>query len=157
MQLLNKGSYMAAANIAMTALLVFHACSVRAGGDGDVPIPGVAPAVLPDRLAQLPVSGQGMRVYRDPQTRRLGPPPSGLASLELTIAEQRMLDRSDKGLQSRTLPSGGAAVDLQGRYRNMVVATVSDDGQAEVNCVLSPDQATTALQVDHKSTTGPAD
>ena len=77
--------------------------------------------------------------------------------LGLTAAEQRMLSRSDQGLQPRTLPGGGVAVDLQGRYRNMAVATVGADGQAAVNCALTPDQAAAALQAGQQSTAGPAD
>ena len=45
-----------------------------------------------------------------------------------TIDEQRMLNRSDQGLRPRSLPGGGVAVNLQGRYRNMAVATVGAGG-----------------------------
>jgi hypothetical protein len=57
-----------------------------------------------------------------------------------------MLSRSDQGLRSRILPGGGVAVNLQGRYRNMAVATVGADGKAAVNCLGSPAQAAAALQ-----------
>jgi len=151
MQRLKKSFIMARASITLTALLVLHVDPVRAGGDGD------APAVLSERPAQAPVEVQGMRVYRDPQTRRLGPPPPGIAPLGLTTAEQRMLSRSDQGLRPRTLPGGGVAVDLQGRYRSMAVATVGADGQATVNCEFTPAQATAALQAGQQDTTGSAD
>ena len=96
-------------------------------------------------------------VYRDPQTGRLGPPPAGLVPLGLTTAEQRMLNRSDQGLQSRTLSGGGVAVDLQGRYRSMAVATVGADGQAAVNCELTPAQVAAALRAGQQAKTGSAD
>jgi hypothetical protein len=68
-----------------------------------------------------------------------------------------MLNRSDQGLQPRALPGGGIAIDLQGRYRNMAVATVGADGQAAVNCALTPAQAAAALQASQQSAIGPAD
>jgi hypothetical protein len=157
MQRLKKNFLTAGASITLTTLLVLHAGPVWAGGDGDAPVSGGVPAVLSERPAQAPVDAQGMRVYRDPQTGRLGPPPPGLAPLGLTTAEQRMLSRSDQGLRPRTLPGGGVAVDLQGRYRNMAVATVGADGQAAVNCALTPAQAAAALQAGQQSVTGPAD
>jgi hypothetical protein len=94
----------------------------------------------------MPAATQGMRVYRDPQTGRLGPLPTGVVPPGLTISEQRMLSRSDQGLKSRTLPSGGVAIDLQGGYRNMSVATVGSDGQATVNCAITPAEAAAVLQ-----------
>jgi hypothetical protein len=157
MQQLKKNFLAAGASITMTALLVLHAGPVRAGEDEDAPVSGGVPAVLSERPAQTPVEAQGMRVYRDPQTGRLGPPPPDLAPIGLTTAEQRMLSRSDQGLRPRTLPGGGVAVDLQGRYRNMAVATVGADGQAAVNCELTPAQATSALQAGQQARTGSAD
>lgn len=62
-----------------------------------------------------------------------------------------MLSRSDQGLQPRTLPGGAVAVDLQGRYRNMAVATVGANEKAAVNCMLTPEQATAALQAGAQS------
>ena len=98
MQRIKKSLLTAGAGITMTALLVLHTGPVRAGGDGDAPVFDGIPTVPSERPAQMPVEAQGMRVYRDPQTRRLGPPPPGLAPPGLTTAEQRMLSRSDQGL-----------------------------------------------------------
>ena len=157
MQRLKKNFLTAGSSITLAALMVLHAGLGRAGDDGDAHISGGVPAVLPERPAQASVATQGMRVYRDPQTGRLGPPPPGVVPHGLTTSEQRMLSRSDQGLQPRTLPSGGVAIDLQGRYRNMAVATVGADGQAAVNCALTPAQAAAALQASQQSATGPAD
>jgi hypothetical protein len=154
---LKKNFLTAVASLTLTALLVLHASLVRAGDDGDAHVSGGIPAVLPERPAQASVATQGMRVYRDPQTGRLGPPPSGVVPPGLTTSEQRMLNRSDQGLQPRALPGGGIAIDLQGRYRNMAVATVGADGQAAVNCALTPAQAAAALQASQQSAIGPAD
>jgi hypothetical protein len=145
------------AGIALTALLVFHAGPARAGGEGDEPVSGGVPVVEPDRKAQAPVAAQVMRVYRDPQTGRFGPPPPGVQPPALSAAERHMLNRSDSGLQSRTLPRGGVAVDLQGRFRNMAVARVGTDGKAAVNCTLTTKQAAAALQAGQQARNGSAD
>jgi hypothetical protein len=157
MQRLKNKFLTAGASVTLSALLVLHAGPAWAEGDGHAPDSGGTPAVLSEKPAQAPVEAQGMRVFRDPQTGRLGPSPPGFAPLGLTTAEQRMLSRSDQGLRPRTLPGGGVAVDLQGRYRNMAVATVGADGQPAVNCALTPAQAAAALQVGQQSETGPAD
>ena len=157
MQRLEKNFLTAATGLTLTALLVLHTGPVRAAGGEDAPVPGGRPAVLPAKPAQAPVAVQGMRVYRDPQTGQLAPPPPGLQPPELSAAELRMLNRSDQGLQMRTLPRGGVAVDLQGRYQNMAVATVGADGKTAVNCALTPEQAEAALQENQQARTGPTD
>ena len=146
MQQLMKNFLMIGISITLTALLVLHAGSVRAEGKEDSPVSSGVSTLLTERPTQIPATTQGMRVYRDPQTGQLGPPPTGVVPHGLTISEQRMLSRSDQGLKSRTLPSGGVAIDLQGRYRNMAIATVGADGQTTVNCAITPAEAAAVLQ-----------
>jgi hypothetical protein len=114
-------------------------------------------AAPPETAPLTPASAQGLRVYRDPKTGRLGPPPTGVQPPGLSVAEQQMLNRSDAGLQPRTLPGGGVAVDLQGRYQSMAVATVGVDGQTAVNCAVTPAQAEAALQAEQRPGTGSTD
>jgi hypothetical protein len=146
MNQLMKSFLMIVTDITLTALLVLHTGSVRAEGEEESPVSNRVSTLPTERAAQIPAATQGMRVYRDPQTGRLGPLPAGVVPPGLTIPEQRMLSRSDKGLKSRTLPSGGVAIDLQGRYRNMSMATVGSDGQATVNCAITPAEAAAVLQ-----------
>jgi hypothetical protein len=157
MRQLKKNFLAAATVLTLTTLLVIHPGLVRAGKVGETSVSSSAPAVPSDRPDQAPVAAQGMRVYRDPQTGRLGSPPPGVQPPGLSIAEQRMLSRSDQGLQLRTLPRGGVAVDLQGRYQNMAVATVGVDGKAAVNCALTPEQAAATLQEGQQARIGPTD
>jgi hypothetical protein len=133
-------------NITLTALLMWHTGSVRAEGEVDSPVSNGVSTLQAEKSAQMPAATQGMRVYLDPQTGRLGPLPAGVVQPGLTISEQRMLSRSDQGLVSRTLPSGGVAIDLQGRYRNMSIARVGSDGQASVNCAITPVEAVAVLK-----------
>jgi hypothetical protein len=155
-QLMNN-FLMTGTSITLTALLAFHTGSVRAEGEEDSPVSSGVSTVLTEKPAQIPTATQGMRVYRDPQTGRIGPLPTGIAPPGITLSEQRMLSRTDQGLKSRTVQSGGIAIDLQGRYRNMSVATVGSDGQATVNCTITPAEAAAVLQAGQQSATGPVD
>jgi len=157
MQRLKKSFLAFGSGMTLAAVMAVHAGAGMAGGLGDEALADGEPAAPQPMPVQAPVAAQGLRVYRDPQTGQLGPPPPGIRPPELTAAELRMLNRSDKGLQSRTLPGGGIAIDLQGRYRSMAMATVGADGQAEVNCELTPAQATAALQTGQQAGTGSAD
>jgi hypothetical protein len=101
-----------------------------------------------------PISVKGLRVYRDPKTGQLGAPPPGIQPPGLSAAEQQMLNRSDRGLQAHTLPNGAVAVDLQGRFRSMAVATVHDGNKPAVQCEVTPHEAETALQTGALNRTG---
>ena len=95
---------------------------------------------------EVPVDASGLRVYRDPVSGRLGPPPAGFRPPGLSIAEQQMLNRSDQGLRERTLPNGAVVVDLQGRFRSMTIATTGTESKPAVNCTHSSLEAHTILQ-----------
>lgn len=146
MKRLLRSFLMVITNAALAGLLMFHAVSARAGGDHDSPASSGVSSPPTERTAQIAAMPQGMRVYRDPVTGQLGPPPAGVVSPGLTISEQRMLSRSDQGLKSRMLPDGGVAIDLQGRFSNMSTATLGSNGQATVNCAITPAEASAALQ-----------
>jgi len=123
--------------------LILMACLVLHPGTGRAE-EGVRSA--DDGIADAPVStaavaAPGFRVYRDPQSGRIGPPPPGAPPLELSDAERRMLSRSDQGLRPRTLPGGGTVIHLHGRFKSMAVATVGTDGRAAVSCGATPEQA----------------
>ena len=157
MQRLKKIALSTGFGLTLVAFFVLHAGLTRAEESGDESsAPGVF-AAPPETAPQTPAAAQGLRVYRDPKTGRLGSPPPGVQPPGLSVAEQHMLNRSDQGLQSRTLPGGGVAVDLQGRYRSMAVATVGNEDPAAVNCVHTPEQATASLQADQQAGVGSAD
>jgi hypothetical protein len=101
-----------------------------------------------------PIAAEGMRAYRDPKTGRLGAPPPGIQPPGLSAAEQQMLNRSDRGLQARTLPNGAVAVDLQGRFRSMAVATTRAGSKPAVQCEVAPHEAEAALQSGMPTRTG---
>lgn len=157
MRLLAKSFPAVGAGISLAVMLAMPAEPLRAGDNGSGTVPGNVPAEPRETLVQAPAALQGMRVYRDPQTGHFGPPPPGVQPPGLSSTELRMLSRSDRGLQPRTLPGGAVAVDLQGRYRSMAVATVGTDGQAAVNCAATPAQAAAALQPAPQAEAGSAE
>ena len=151
---LTKNFLMYGAGMTLVAVLAVHAGAGMAGESGEeTRIDGV-PAGPQATTVQSQTAAPGLRVYRDPQTGQLGPPPPGIQPPDLTAAEKHMLNRSDRGLQARTLPGGGVAVDLQGRYQSMAVATVGADGKAAVNCAVTPVQAEAALQGEQAAGNG---
>ncbi|MCW5550839.1 MAG: hypothetical protein KIS67_01605 [Verrucomicrobiae bacterium] len=105
----------------------------------------------------------GRRVYMDPATGRpsSGPPPipPGLARFpEVANA----LSTSSEGLRELPvpIPGGGVMVDLQGRFRSLVTATVNADGTVGLNCGRGMDGCGEAdcSTAGHKSPDGnPAD
>lgn len=100
---------------------------------------------------KIPIEASGLRVYRDPATGKIGPPPADFQPPGLSIAEQQMLNRSDHGLQERTLPNGAVVIDLQGRFRSMAVATTGTEGKPAVNCTHTVSEASAVLQSSAKS------
>ena len=70
----------------------------------------------------------GMRAYADPRTGapRETPPPG--ESIPATAA----FSRSGSGLAETPGPRGGVMVDLQGRFKSPLVATVAPDGTLRI-------------------------
>jgi hypothetical protein len=85
------------------------------------------------------------RVFINPETGKLGGPPAGAEPPGLSIATQNRLNRSDKNLQIQHLPDGTMLMDLQGRFQNMSVVTLDQDGEAHLTCSHSVDQLEKAL------------
>lgn len=133
---------------AIMAMLSFPALQSAPGwaDDNDHPVATVV-------AAETPIEANGLRVYRDPISGRLGPPPAGTPPPGLSIIEQQRLNRSDRGLRARSLPNGAVAIDLQGRFRSMAVATTDARGKPAVNCTLTPTEANAVLQSAVTNTT----
>jgi hypothetical protein len=67
----------------------------------------------------------------DPQTgQRIPAPPGGVA-----IPASPAFSTSHQGLVEEPAPGGGVMIDLQGRFRSAVTATVGADGKSHLDCV----------------------
>ena len=88
-------------------------------------------------LAGAPAAGEptdasaqsGMRAYADPRTGTLrSTPPPGTA-----MPAPAAFSRSGAGLVETRAPDGGVTIDLQGRFRSPLVATVGPDGTLHID------------------------
>jgi hypothetical protein len=155
MQRRTKAFANAGYGLILSALFVLHPGSgwAEEGGKSASDVSAETPA----STVPAPVAAQGLQIYRDPQTGRIGPPPPGAKPLELSDPERRMLNRSDQGLRPHTLPGGGTAIHLQGRYKNMAVVTVGTGGQAAVSCAVTPADAEAGMHAGQTTPGGQAD
>ena len=75
-----------------------------------------------------------MKAHVDPKTGRLGPPPVGAvraatpATPAVNSSHAGLVEEPGKG------PGGGVIVDLQGRFRSHVTATIGTNGQLTTRC-----------------------
>ena len=81
------------------------------------------------------VQAGGMRAYADPRTGALrGSPPPGTAPPAAAA-----FSRSSSGLVETRGRGGGVMVDLQGRFKSPLVATVAPDGTVHIGHGQSPE------------------
>ena len=83
----------------------------------------------------------GFRAYVDPETGELTEPPEDAAPEEAPVAD---FSTSEEGLvvEPHPEPDGGVMVDLQGRFRSPLVATVEADGKVKIKHVACPGNST---------------
>lgn len=75
----------------------------------------------------------GLRVMIDPETGQMVVPPAAERhKMALSPAMQNALSRSDEGLPTVVLPDGTVMVNLQGRFQNLLFATVDAEGQLKI-------------------------
>ena len=109
---------------------------------------------MPDVVSVIP----GMVAMVDPET--------GLVTYE-SIAEQRaafyeklqtmdLFNRSHEGLVSVEHLDGSVSVDLEGRFQNVTIATVADDGTVTISCVTSAPKMPEATEYDARPIAGDA-
>ncbi len=98
--------------------------------------------------ATAPATGQsGYRVYIDPATGRFLDHPVGGGALQLTPELQNAVSTSSAGLQPVPAPGGGFMVDLQGRFQNVMAASVTTAGELKAPCL----SGATDLQTQNKT------
>src|SRR6185369_14204447 len=108
------------------------------------------PNVQPEnskKYTTVKVAGQDVQV--DPQTGKLKPL-SAQQAQELAAGLKKMLNKSADGLTEVQHEDGSTEMELNGRFRNVVVAREREDGSLSVSCVDNPKAAASALGIDQK-------
>lgn len=115
--------------------------AIHAREPGETPLGKVdAPRREGTPQAETPelTGAAGRKVYLDPVTGKLGPPPPGNQSTtqQLPVDTENALSTSADGLVQTTLtgPAGGVKIDLQGRFRSEVVVTLDAQGGLSTRC-----------------------
>lgn len=75
----------------------------------------------------------GRRVQIDPRTGRIVTPTlAQRRAFALSPETLEAMSTSHRGLYEEVLPNGAVKVNLQGRFRNLLMATVDDDGNLRI-------------------------
>lgn len=84
------------------------------------------------QVAREEAGQAGMWAYFDPKTGKVGPPPA--EEMGSSAAEPHAASTSGAGLVVVPAPGGGQMIDLQGRFKMAVSATLKPDGAVETDC-----------------------
>ena len=93
----------------------------------------------------------GMRVYMDPETGEITSGPQPVAELDPEMANA--LRHDDTGLAVETHPNGAKSLDLDGRYADVVVVRIDENGKM-IFCAGDPETVEKAIN-DTTTPTGP--
>lgn len=108
------------------------------------------PSVQPEnnrKYTTVKVAGQDVQI--DSQTGKLKPL-SAQQQEELAAGLKKMLNKSADGLTQVQHEDGSTSMELNGRFRNVVVASETEDGSLSMSCVDNPKAAASALGIDPK-------
>lgn len=76
-----------------------------------------------------------MRMYRDPETGRVGAPSAAVLSNQAARAAERTNAPPELTAEPVAVPAGGVKVNLRGRYRAAVTRHDGGSGPASHECV----------------------
>ncbi|HEY6807069.1 MAG TPA: hypothetical protein VI306_26055 [Pyrinomonadaceae bacterium] len=99
------------------------------------------------KFVTVKVAGRDVQV--DPQTGQIKPLTPEEAK-QLADGLKTMLNKSTEGLEQVKNADGSVSMDLQGRFQNVAVARVNEDGTVEESCIDEPQQAATFFGIDPK-------
>lgn len=87
-----------------------------------------------ERNLSPPGEAAALRVYVDPETGEFTSPPEGQGPAAKMLAPTATFSTSHEGLQETPsrVRGGGTMVDLKGRFRTPVTATIDSDGEMRI-------------------------
>jgi hypothetical protein len=91
----------------------------------------------------------GRDVQVDPQTGQIKPLTPQEAQ-ELADGLKGMFNKSTEGLVAVREPDGSLSMDLKGRFQNVTVARMNEDGTVSESCVDNPEAAAKFFGIDPK-------
>ncbi|MEP6568587.1 MAG: hypothetical protein ABJC10_02345 [Acidobacteriota bacterium] len=132
--------------VAVFALGAMAAVSLR-GSSAKTSIPAAASGSQPiDAHANLRLRG-GKSAPLDPQTGQVRPLTQEEAQ-RLAASIKQLVNQSTDGLQTVHHPDGSISIDLQGRFQNLAVAKLDENGQVVQSCVDNPESAAAFFEID---------
>ena len=107
-----------------------------ASSGGPAKISEAAPEKKASAVNAQPEASADRKAFIDPITGRIVPPPVQKPALPMSPQAENAQSTSAEGLQEipGTTRGGGIKVNLQGRFRSSVVATVGADGKVATRC-----------------------
>lgn len=99
------------------------------------------------KYVTVKVAGQDVQV--DSQTGQVKPL-SPQEQRQLADGLRGLVNNSSEGLVGVKQPDGSTALDLQGRFQNVAVARVNEDGSVTESCVNDPRAAANFFSIDPK-------
>jgi len=107
--------------------------------------PKLATAESGKKYVTVKVAGRDVQV--DPQTGKIKPLTPAEAQ-ELGDGLKTMLNKSNEPLEEIHNADGSVTADLKGRFQNVTLARVNEDGTVERSCVDDPKAAAEFLGID---------
>lgn len=105
----------------------------------------VAASETPGNFITVKVAGQNVQV--NAQTGQIKPL-SPQEAQQLAEGLRGMLNRSSEGLVPVREADGSLSMDLQGRFQNVTVARINEDGTVSESCVDNPEAAANFFGID---------
>ena len=99
------------------------------------------------KFVTVKVAGRDVQI--DPQTGQMKPL-SAQEAQQIAEGLKTMLNKSTDGLVEVKHPDGTESIDLQGRYQNVSMARIGEDGTVETECTDEPGQAARFFGIDPK-------
>jgi hypothetical protein len=135
--------------VGVIAVLALAAVTVISRQKGETKVSST-PAESATRKAQpnfITVKVGGRDVQVDPQTGQIKPLTPQEAQ-QLADGLKGMFNKSTEGLVAVREPDGSLSMDLKGRFQNVTVARMNDDGTLSQSCVDNPEAAAKFFRID---------
>ena len=137
----------ATAILAIAAITVASRQKARDAGVGEAERSLQMAKKTQGNFVTVRVAGQDVQV--DSQTGKMKPLTPEEAQ-KLAAGLKEMVNQSTEGLVQEYHPDGSVSMDLKGRFQNVAVARVNQDGSVTQSCVDNPQAAGAFFGIDPK-------